>query len=83
MTDREMMMKNVQARGLAMMDTHLFLDTNPDNKMALAYFRKQQAAFKMAVKEFEDKYGPLTAHDQTNNEYWDWVNGPWPWEMEV
>jgi spore coat protein JB len=83
MTDREMMLKNVQMKQFAALDAHLFLDTHPDNKNALAYFRKQQTAARQAVMEYEARYGPLTARGQSNNEYWDWVDGPWPWEMEM
>jgi spore coat protein JB len=83
MTDRETMMRNVQARQFAVLEANLFLNTNPDNKTALAYFRRQQTAYNAARKEFEQKYGPLTAESQSNNEYWDWIKGPWPWEMEA
>lgn len=83
MTDREMMMKNVQAHEFAMLDAGLFLDVNPDNKTALSYFRRQQTAYNQAAKEYEAKYGPLMIKNQSNNEHWDWVDGPWPWEMGV
>jgi spore coat protein JB len=83
MTDREMMLKNVQVKQFSAFDAHLFLNTHPDNKNALAYYRKQQAAARQATMEYEAKYGPLTAGMQSNNEYWDWVDGPWPWEMEM
>lgn len=83
MTDRETMMKNVQTRFFALYDALLFLDVNPENRTALAYYRKQQAAARQAAMEYEAKYGPLTAMSQSNNERWDWVEGPWPWEREA
>ena len=32
-------------------------------------------------KEYEEKYGPLTANANTGSE-WNWIDSPWPWECE-
>ena len=32
---------------------------------------------------FEEQYGPLTIGGNRNEQHWDWVSGPWPWEKEA
>ena len=37
--------------------------------------------YEKAKSEFVAKYGPLKVTDVTEN--FDWVKGPWPWEVEA
>ena len=36
----------------------------------------------MLKAEFEQKFGPLTLYGNHNDQKWEWVEGPWPWEKE-
>ena len=80
MNDREMMMKRINAYGLAVNDWNLYLDTHPDDKMGIAMYHDALKKLKSLKKEFETKYGPLSATDSVSMERWDWIDGPWPWE---
>ena len=33
-------------------------------------------------KEFESKYYPLNASTASKNNYWNWLEGKWPWERD-
>ncbi len=84
MNNRQMLLKRVQVCDFVLLETNEFLDTHPDNAEALRYFKKYQDMRKDAVKEYEEKYGPLTAAGYcgyTNR--FTYVDNPWPWEVEA
>lgn len=33
-----------------------------------------------ACQEYNEKVGPLTIMDVDVSSWWNWVEGPWPWE---
>ena len=79
---REILMKRINAYGLAVNDWNLYLDTHPDDKMGTSMYHDNVKKLKMLVGEFETKYGPLHAANSTSTERWDWVDDPWPWDAE-
>ena len=75
------MMKALQALGLAVFETALFLDSHPNNQRALEFYRKNAKAY-MALKDrYTSLYGPLTLGDSAG-ESWMWVDTPWPWQNQ-
>ena len=71
--------------GFALDDVTLYLDTHPCDMQALAYYNNYKKIYKQAVDEYTKLYGPLTirnvsTNSSCNNDYWTWVNTPWPWE---
>lgn len=76
--DREEMLKAVQMHCFAAYDARLYLDTHPTDLTALDYFKKHAAMGMLAKKDYEAKFGPLTAEDAGDS--WNWVDDPWPWE---
>ena len=83
MNEQQKLLQRIRALNFAVIDAGLYLDTHPDCRQALAYFRKHQAALKAAKAEYTQKFGPLTLAGQTGDERWDWIDGPWPWEGKV
>lgn len=61
-------------------DLNLFLDSHPNDKRALAKFNEVNRQLKAAVKLYNEKYGPLEANQNLSEEYFYWVDDPWPWE---
>lgn len=82
MNNGQKLLDEIRALSFVLTETQLYLDSYPDNRDALAYFRKirKELAEKTAV--YEDSYGPLTPLSSKAEENWDWVSGPWPWESE-
>ena len=78
--DRDALMKVITQASFAMDDVKLFLDTHPYCQEALEYYKKAKAVREEAWKEYTQKYGPLSAYEVDNEEYWDWNKGPMPWE---
>ncbi|HOB22587.1 MAG: spore coat protein CotJB [Firmicutes bacterium] len=66
----------------SLVELNLFLDTHPTDQQALALFEQINQQLQMKVAEYEKRFGPLTVQGQKAGcSYWQWVEGPWPWEM--
>lgn len=78
--DRTESMKRVQKLAFMKTETELFLDTHPNCRAALDFYHRILEELEAARLEYRAKYGPITAED-CSTERWDWVDGPWPWQM--
>jgi len=79
---RQELMKQIQQAGYALVDLNLFLDSHPQNQMALDYFRDVQKRYSELRAQYEMQFGPLTAFDTDTEHGWAWIQAPWPWELE-
>ena len=77
--NREEMMNQIHALSFALTEAQLFLDTHPECRDALNYFRDTRDRLDAVMTEYQNKYGPLFA-DMTMGDKWTWVDGPWPWQ---
>ena len=82
MSERDALLKKIQAMDFALYDAVLYLDGHPGNKKALDYYREHRDALKELRDEYARKFGPLTIYDNYDNDTWRWVDKPWPWEKE-
>ena len=80
--NRRQLLWQMTAEQFAAFDTHLYLDTHPDDKTALQMFNNYQQAFMAHKTEYEKLYGPISP-SSNNSESWAWLNDPWPWEKEA
>lgn len=79
---RQELMKQIQQTGFALVDLNLFLDSHPQNQMALDYFEDVQKRYSELRAQYEMQFGPLTAFDTDTQRGWTWIQAPWPWELE-
>lgn len=80
MNEREVLLKRIQVCDFALNDAALYLDVNPEDQMALAYYKKYMDMRAKAVEEYVPKYGPISHGDYDGGPRWKWVDGPWPWQ---
>ncbi len=80
---QQSLLRRLQIQGFALDDVKLFLDTHPDNQLALDYYNKYQAMRDQTYKEYTDTYGPMSAERANVTDRWTWVDTPWPWEGEM
>ena len=81
--DRLDMLKRVMELEFTAIDLNLFLDTHPNDQKALAYYDKILMELRETKREYEKRYGPLTVFGVTpGKNYWQWVEEPWPWEIQ-
>lgn len=79
---RDALAAKIKALAFAKTETELFLDTHPDSRAALAYYREIIDDLDDLIEEYTDKYGPITASKSTGDT-WNWVEGPWPWQRDT
>ncbi len=80
MTDKQRAMRKVQAATFALVEANLYLDSHPTCPNGLEYFAEHKKAYEKAVKEYEERFGPLTANASNDTKKWNWVVTPFPWE---
>lgn len=59
-------------------DLNLYLDIHPNDSDIYKYFTKHERILNEYINEYQNKYGSIYLNSQKN--YYDWANGPWPWE---
>ncbi len=79
---RNELIHQVSAQQFAAFDTQLYLDTHPEDEMAMRMFKNYTNAYMALVKEYERQYGPLDSASATDGT-WKWIDDPWPWEREA
>lgn len=82
MTTREQLLKKLSASQFSAWETHMFLDTHPDNHEALEDLKRLTEQTKALTREFEQNYGPLTIKNVYGDKRFEWLDSPWPWEAE-
>lgn len=81
--EQSKMMKKLQACCFALHEANLYLDSHPACADGLAYFRKHKEEYEKTLKEYQEKYGPLTAAAAEGSRKWEWVTEPFPWEYKA
>ena len=79
---KDALLKKIQALSFAKVETELYLDTHPDSKSALDYYRGVLNQLDAAMTEYQNKYGPLFAEGVVGDR-WSWVEGAWPWQLDT
>ena len=76
---REALLRKIQELSFAKDEAQLFLDTHPECKMALDFFKKMTEELDVVMTEYQNNFGPLTS-DAVMGDKWTWCDGPWPWQ---
>lgn len=76
------LLKKIQEYNFAAYDMLLYLDTHADDKKAFKMLKSICSKKNALVKEFEEKYGPLSQGTIAEQDEFNWLNNPWPWEKE-
>ncbi len=81
---RQELLRGIQMAAFAVKEAQLFLDTHPTNGEAIAYFNRYNKKKQELTEEYTRRFGPICLTEyQIPADTWEWVKGPWPWEMEV
>lgn len=81
-TERESLLEELQAYNFVITDLNLYLDVNPNDTTAINLFNNYTNSYKKLTKMFEEKYGPLTIESGNKTNTWQWIQTPWPWEVQ-
>lgn len=61
-------------------ELQLYLDTHPEDAEAFKALKDTLALAKEGRERYVKLYGPVKLEDVQMSEYYDWLQGPWPWE---
>jgi len=75
------MLLEVQKLQFAALDTALYLDTHPNDPVALYRHKMYTDRLKEVKDAYEMQFGPMTIFNHEVGDYWRYINSPWPWEM--
>lgn len=81
--DKNQLLLKIQELGFVLDDVLLFLDTHPNNKIALDFYKDNKAQYEQYRHQFEQTYGPLSPLGVDASIGWTWIQGPWPWERQA
>ena len=81
MTKAELFRK-IQELSFVKVELELFLDTHPDSRVAMDYYRETVEALKNYLTAYQAEHGPIHAEAGAMGDKWSWVDKPWPWQNE-
>ncbi len=81
MNERCQLMKQIMEYSFAAHDWNLYLNTHPNDRMALRFFKEMSKKAMELKKIYAEKYGPINVSDVNNDQEWTWINEPWPWSV--
>lgn len=82
MDRKALLLKRLQICEFVLTEVSMFLDTHPTDKEALAYYDKYSKKQQETLIEYTEEFGSVYHTKLKDPEVWDWVENPWPWEME-
>lgn len=85
MNTKQTLVRKISAYDFAIYEMVLYLDTHPNDTVALETLNRFRAERNSLVAQYERNFGPyiLTASDAKKNNRWVWIDNPWPWENEA
>ena len=82
MNERETLLRRISSAQFAAWDLHMYLDTHPDDTQILKSYEKYEREARELIAKFESQFGPLVSTDVFGDNRWDWINDPWPWDIQ-
>ena len=82
MSDREKLLKKLSGAQFAALEMQLYLDTHKNDTKALRSMQEYLCEAAEYHREYEERFGPITAKDLYGDTDFSWLNAPWPWENE-
>lgn len=74
---------NANQLSFAALDIRLYLDVHPNDAEMISLYNQYQHQANEAIKNYEEKYGPILQNSSSAANRFSWEAYAWPWEMEV
>lgn len=78
--EKDKLLYNIQMYTFALKDLVLYLDIFDDDKNILKLFNEWSSELEKLKKRYEKSYGPLCSFSSNDENKWEWINNPWPWD---
>lgn len=80
MSERDSALRKLSAVEFARWELHVYLDTHPGDKSAIAKLEEYEKKAKTMRREYEAKFGALTLDTSWGAD--EWLSNPWPWDYD-
>ena len=78
--EKDKLLYNIQMYTFVLKDLVLYLDIFDDDKNILKLFNEWSSELEKLKKRYEKSYGPLCSFSSNDENKWEWINNPWPWD---
>lgn len=81
-SEQEKLLHDISILDFIVVELNLYLDTHPQDRNAMEYFKHYNRMNNHAKQEYSAKYGPLAISlaDSDNCGDWQWALSSMPWE---
>ena len=80
MNEEMRLLHHIGVVDFVLVELTLYLDTHLKDKQALEYFNHYSRIKQQLMKEFAEKYYPLSKEHANCSQEWTWGMAPNPWE---
>ena len=77
---RNQLLRQIQEYDFALNELTLYLDTHPTDVKAMQLHASLSKDLGLLKATYESQFAPLTAANGVQNNRWNWLDAPWPWE---
>ena len=75
-------LKEIMRLHFGVTETVLYLDTHPYDTAVLQLQNEFASRLQNAIEQYQRKYGPLVHSYDRADSPWEWINEPWPWQID-
>ena len=79
---REELLLEIMELSFAINDLNLYLDLHPEDKQVLKKFNEYVEKSCKCEMEYVKNYGSLEVIDNINEDKFEWIKNPWPWDND-
>ena len=80
--NRSELLLQLTALDFMAVDLHLYLDTHPHDRVALARYNCIIMQAEVLRDAYQTAYGPLYSYRSPSSYPWQWTNNDWPWNYD-
>ncbi len=66
----------------AVLETNLYLNTHPEDMRVLKLHNEFATELCMLTQQYQENYGLLRANFSEAEFPWQWIEEPWPWQID-
>ncbi|MFW6034753.1 MAG: spore coat protein CotJB [Halothermotrichaceae bacterium] len=76
------LLKDIMSLKFAVLETILYLDTHPEDETVLKLHNQFATHLEELIREYQQNYGLLSPYCPNAKYPWQWIDEPWPWQIE-
>jgi spore coat protein JB len=76
------MLKEIMTYDFSVLETVLYLNTHPEDERVLELHNRYADRLDHLTEEYQERYTLLNQYYPEADYPWQWIDEPWPWEIE-